>query len=146
MNAIVSIVTAASVLVHVVLGCAAHHAHGAQIVCCLTGAADQSPKPVQHQCCKHKDDSTTHTAVADYDESAPSQPLHKSCDEDRCTAVLASKVIDSVTPVASMLDSPACLVNPPATNTPAMSADYASSQHDLGPPLRPHLCFCVLLI
>ncbi len=145
MNAIVSIVTAASVLVHVVLGCAAHHAHARQVACGLTHAADNSPEPVPHQCCKHKHHSTAHTPAADH-EPAPAQPQHKSCDEDRCTAILAGTVIDSVTLVTATLLADECVGIPKAIRNPTISADYASSQHDLGPPLRPHLCFCVLLI
>jgi hypothetical protein len=146
MNAIVSILTAASVLVHAVLGCCAHHAHGGQIACCSLKTAAQQPDAVHHHCCKHKHNSTSHEALADDDESAPSPAPHKTCDGSRCTAVLISKTSDSHVTLAASLPFVAYSGIAKVTVRPVVSADYASLQHDLGPPLRSHLCYCVLLV
>jgi hypothetical protein len=146
MNGIASIVTAASVLVHAVLGCCAHHAHGGHVACCVSEVTTESPEHSHRHCCNHKHRSTPQESVADPDESTPTPAPHKTCDGSRCTAVLVNKTIDSQATLSAT--SPLAISGeiPKTTVTPAISADYASLQHDLGPPLRAHLCYCVLLV
>jgi hypothetical protein len=147
MNAIVSIVTAASVLVHAALGCCAHHAHGGLVGCCSQRTVEPEPEAVHHHCCKHKHPAASQELVADHDQTEPTPAPHKTCDEGRCNAVLASKTSHSnVTLAAATSPCVACRGIAITTVNPVVTADYASLQHDLGPPLRAHLCYCVLLV
>jgi hypothetical protein len=146
MNAIASIVTATSVLVHAVLGCCSHHAHGGQVACPASKVTTESPEQGHYHCCKHQYQSQPHEAVADQDGSIPAPVPHKSCDESRCAAVLVNKLIDSqVTLSATVPLAVSCEIAKTSVSR-TVSSDYASLQHDLGPPLRAHLCHCVLLV
>ena len=139
MNAIMALLTAASVLVHAALGCCIHHAHGLSIAC-----SDQPVAVTEHAhghspCPSHRHDDSSD------DESSPARP-HENCDEGICSAVAARAPI---TLLDAGVYSFAAAPNSPVDLTPdrrSLHDDYCSLQHDLGPPLRPHLCNLVLLI
>ena len=139
MNAFVALLTAASVLAHAALGCCIHHSHDPDAGRLASRAA---PQPQRGQlsacgkcCCHHQSDETHHSP-------APA----KNCDEQVCVAVagaaptLLLKIVATAFHAAALDDLVAIS---------AGSADYiqlAAVQHDLGPPVRPHLFHCVLLI
>ncbi len=141
MNAIVSIVTAASVLVHTALGCCIEHSHSASVGCVAPSAIRPAHKHAHS--CGHSH-SHDHDG-ADSEGDHPEWP-HKHCDEGACTAVMASKTGPQFEAVTAAFDVMPSVDALHSAGNSAPFVDYSSFQHDLGPPLRPHLCFCVLLI
>jgi hypothetical protein len=139
MNAIVSIVTAASVLVHAALGCCIAHTHSASVGSVSPSATRHIYKHVHH--CHHSHSHEHHDHGGDH----PAWP-HKHCDDGACTAVVASKIGLQFEAVIAAFDSAPSVDAFSAPGKSPAYVDYSSLQHDLGPPLRPHLCFCVLLI
>jgi hypothetical protein len=148
MNAIVSIATAASVLVHALFGCCAHHAHDGQTASVRQSIENVAP-PNPAACCQHGHKhalSGELEAVAQHSDSKPAPMAPSPCDEGRCTAVLVSK-IDSAAPVIAIALPPVCsIATPTQLGNASIRVSYVAQQHHLGPPLRPHLCNLVLLI
>src|SRR5687767_5189393 len=110
MNAMVSIATAASVLVHALLGCCAHHAHNGQTACGVQQAIEKAAPSKPSACCKHghKHALAGEAEALAQHSNSKSSPLPQSpCDEGRCRAVLASKS-DSVVPVIAIALPPVC--------------------------------------
>ena len=141
MNAIMALLTAASVLVHAALGCCIHHAHGLSTACPdqRVAVTEQGHGFDDTACPDHRHDDSGD------DEPSPARP-HHNCDEGVCSAVAARAPI---TLLEAGVYSFKAASNSRVHLTPdrrSLHDDYCSLQHDLGPPLRPHLCNLVLLI
>ena len=141
MNAIMALLTAASVLMHAALGCCIHHAHGSSTAC-----SDQQVAMTQHAheldhsvCPGHRDDDSGD------DEPPPVRP-HESCREGMCSAVAARAPITLLEAGVYSFEAAPHTTSDPTPDRPSLHDGYCSLQHDLGPPLRPHLCNLVLLI
>jgi hypothetical protein len=140
MNAIVTLLTAASVLAHAALGCCFHHSHEPSP--CLTRQPASSIVPAYHAaggpCCGHDHGSQD-------DNGAPDSPRGQ-CEERNCVAVAGTAPILLLKAAVTAINS---LPHADLLATAAASADYvqwAGLEHDLGPPVRPHLFHRVLLI
>jgi hypothetical protein len=140
MNAILALLTAASVLAHAALGCCIHHDHDPSAARLASEAARQPEKDHHSRCatcCRRSQSNGT--------DPSPAAP-GGNCGEQDCVAVAGGpptvllKAADTAFRAAALEDLAAIS---------ASSADYvqfAAVQHDLGPPVRPHLLLRVLLI
>jgi hypothetical protein len=142
MNAIMALLTAASLLAHAGLGCCIHHAHGPSAAC-LGG-------PSVAMNCHERETGHAHSSHNDHehsgrDEQVPKSP-HRSCDEGFCSAIASTPSGNLLKPTQAAFGMippvDLCL----AGGSRTLQADYRWLQHDLGPPLRSHLCNLVLLI
>jgi hypothetical protein len=140
MNAIMALLTAASVLAHAALGCCIHHSHVPNSESPVGLAASHSDR-IQHPACGHCNHHRP-TSEPDHSPAAPGG----DCGEQDCVAVAGAsptvvlKGVDTVFGASPLSDLLA---------TSASSVEYvqtAGLQHDLGPPVRPHLFHGVLLI
>ena len=141
MNTIVALLTAASVLVHAALGCCIHHAHGSPTAC------------AEHQIFVHQHfDELGHSACTGHrhddsgdDGPSPARPP-ENCRVGVCSAIAARA---PTTLLEAGVYGFEAAPHTPAGRTPdrpSLHDGYCSLQHDLGPPLRPHLWNLVLLI
>jgi hypothetical protein len=140
MNAFLALLTAASVLAHAALGCCIHHSHDlgkGQVASKAARQSEHGRHSVCAKCCCHSQSDETH--------HPPAAP-QRNCGEQDCVAVagtapaLLLKIVATAFHAAVLDDLVAISAD---------SADYmqlAAVQHDLGPPVRPHLFHCVLLI
>jgi hypothetical protein len=140
MNAIMALLTAASLLAHAALGCCIHHSHAPNVDILVGHAAppsDANHKSACGHCCDHCPNSQ--------EGHCPAVP-GGNCDEQDCVAVaggpgtIVLKAVQTAFNAAGLADLLA---------VSASSADYVQSaelQHDLGPPVRPHLLIRVLLL
>jgi hypothetical protein len=140
MNAIMALLTAASVLAHAALGCCIHHSHASDAVCLVGHVAPQSDVDCQSacgHCCSHG-----RTLEPDHSPAVPAG----NCGEHDCVAVAGGpattvlKAVETAFNAAGFAD---------LLTISTSSTDYVQSagiQHDLGPPVRPHLFIRVLLI
>lgn len=142
MNATMALLTAASVFVHAALGCCFDHSHAAGAVHL---SVLQEPTSNQHHHVDH-----AHSCEYDHEHSGndePSPPLpHRHCDEGFCTALAGAAPETLLEPTQATFELAPPVELQAVAFTCSLHADYSSLQHDLGPPLRPHLCNLVLLI
>jgi hypothetical protein len=134
MNALFSIVTIVSVLIHGLLGCCWHHDHA--VVRNPAGAKS-------HSCCKHHHH---HAAPHQEQKSQHGKVPHHKCEGETCvfarteaghsTDVLITPAVDSLSLVASA---------PTALAMDSRGAELFSPPL-LRPPVRSHLLHQVLLI
>jgi hypothetical protein len=125
MRSMTTLITTAALLLHITLGCCAHHAHAARGCCNMPVAIHQCAGEELH--CGHEHE---HSTPAPSDERQP----EKSCDELRCYFVAGGKWI-----------SPAHL----AVHVASINAHSTGDAHTIGPAalrVRAHLAFQVLLI
>ena len=139
MNAIVALLTAASVLAHAALGCCVHHSHATSAVLAAQDVA--SAERNEHHACGH----CCHLRQnADDDEPLPAHP--GGCDERDCVAVAGTTPILLLKAAVTAFNSMPLADLLTATASSADYVQWAGLEHDLGPPVRPHLFNCVLLI
>jgi hypothetical protein len=140
MNAIMALLTAASVLAHAALGCCIHHSHSPNVDIVVGHAApppDANHKPACGHCCDHRPN-----AQEDHCPAVPGE----NCGEQDCVAVAGGPATTVVKAVETAFNATGFA---DLLAISASSADYVQSagvQHDLGPPVRPHLLNSVLLI
>jgi hypothetical protein len=129
----ISTAALAAFLLHVLLGCCVHHAHAEQ------GGGDASAHRASHleeHCGHHHEEGT--------DEQVPHAP-GESCHHVDCVFDSVAKVElakDTFTGLIPFL-APSALPTITATSIRPVTL---ALQTDEGPPLRPHLLHCVLLI
>jgi hypothetical protein len=133
MRSLIAAITAAALLLHISLGCCAHHAHAEE----ATGRAAPAAKA---KCC-HDHDHDGHDHA---DESGDTTPT-KCCHESECSFDVGTKVVapqsDWVAPVA---------VLPGATQVALPTSHLELAARSPAPfsalPLRAHLLLQVFLI
>ncbi len=130
MPAWVSLLTAASLALHLALGCGWHHAHAADTICTACEA-------------DHHDEDAEHAHTDHEQHSVPVKPArHNDCEADSCVYITAGKVTATSLAFAGLIEaraSDACLGNPTLVS------------RGLAPPrvvaaVRPHLLYQVFLI
>jgi hypothetical protein len=139
MRSVISTLTAVSVLLHVVLGCCAHHGHAEE-------TAAQQPAPAA--CVHHGCSSQTHakpTPPADSRENAPpSDEREDDCEQGDCAfsaTVEKAETLAKASPGAWLLPDAAL-----AGLSRQLGGGQCVNRHD--PPERPvraHLLYGVLL-
>lgn len=136
MRPIISLITAFAVLLHLVLGCCAHHAHG------------QS-----HANCTHEDPATSHTGGCHaghcHDQEAPVQPSepvvppYEDCHDSHCAFHVASALtfVPDVTVVYAVITDQS-----PAGQLVSLRRTSTRERGDpVEPAVRPHLAYQVFL-
>jgi hypothetical protein len=122
MRSLLCCLTSASVLLHLVLGCCAHHLH-----------AEESHGEHSAAACQHEE----------HEHEAPANRHSPECGESECVFAAAVKEIQPVSAPAIILWLPV-----EASDLPAERLSYQRqlSRHDPPPlPLRVHLLLGVLL-
>src|SRR5262245_16709833 len=97
MRSIISLITAFAVLLHLVLGCCGHHAHGQTHANCPHEHSDAAPTGSCHagHCHDHQE--------APAQPSEPALPPHEDCHESHCTFHIASAM--SFVPDVTVVDA-----------------------------------------
>ena len=141
MRTLIAILTAASLAAHVLLGCCWHHAHGCQKAACA--AADCRGHDHGH----HGHGAHRHPTDPVPGEEDGNRPAGATCNEVRCVFVGGAKPLVVADPATTGHLVWACV--PPAGKL-AVSVSLVrldvGTQHNLPPPVRPHLAKQVLLI
>lgn len=141
MNAIMALLTAASVLAHAALGCCIHHSHD-PFESHRASAAASPGEQREHRACGH---CRGHDQDLHHDDRLPDAP-REQCDERDCVAVAGTA------PTALLKSADTAFISMPLGELLAIAAgsalyvQSAGLEHDLGPPVRPHLFHRVLLI
>jgi hypothetical protein len=136
---IVSIIAANVLVVHVVVGCCAHHAH-------LRAGSEGLAVVNQHGRHVHHSSHRCHHYPAD--SKAPSngeKPCDHSCGEGSCSFLAGSRIIlpELAAPAGILAASPSVLLNQMA---PRLFTADSAPDGILLPPVRSHLAKCVLLV
>ncbi|MEX2139095.1 MAG: hypothetical protein WD894_07535 [Pirellulales bacterium] len=139
MNAIVALLTAASVLAHAALGCCFHHSHAPSNGCLPVRPLSSSEHSYVDHGHRH------HPEHTDDDQHEPAFP-HRHCDEGGCVALAGTPSGTVLKATYAAFDVVPMLNVGLLVGKSSLQTDYSRLQHDLGPPLRPHLCNLVLLI
>ena len=140
-KATASITISAALIYHVLVGCCAHHAHGAVLPAAGIKNEVQSLSTAR-SCSKHRHDAST-TAESGH-ECDPESTPHPDCEEPSCTYVVAKQ-----TTVESPLTDAGFFIAAPIG---ALSELLRRDRGDWlvvpahGPPLRSHLLCQVFLL
>jgi hypothetical protein len=140
-------ITTYVLLVHMLLGCCAHHAHACESHCCSSPAASASACP----CGTHEQDSAiaetmNGDAVGFVAKSGRQREAHH-CEGAACTFLRSQSLSQQLDPFLADVCAPAAVAGPSAAD--ACSSLWARPLAELsigGPPLRVHLLLRVLLI
>ena len=139
MRPLTSLITAAAFLLHLGLGCGAHHEHGATRILCT-----QSVAPIKAPCHhghSHEDERSSP------DSDAPEHPgeSHDDCHETHCTFLVTGKT--TVLPDTLVTALPSIVLDAAVTRTASSSVNWMRDTGDhLHLPVRLHLFNQVLLI
>lgn len=146
MRPLISLFTAASVALHLVLGCCAHHGHASDGMACakyLHGTRHSSHFDLSQVCPHHhgKSPSADEKLPADTDSHPHPTPSHDGCDGVDCAFMIAGKAqLPDMAPAMAM-----------ATVAPLFSrvVPIDAVRYEVGeffwPAVRPHLAHQVLL-
>jgi hypothetical protein len=137
MRAFVSILTAVAFLLHMWLGCCAHHAHAEETTCDRHEAADQHAD-YAHDHPGHE--TPCQQLPEEGDSPCPTEP----CSEGECVFLKVGKLeFDGPAAVAHL---PAPVSDSLAGLSPAKTREAIDSGGLAAPPVRLHLAHQVLLI
>ena len=134
MRQLISLITTAAFLLHLGLGCGAHHAHAAGATACALPTL-----PADHGHCPGHDHSVP-------DSETPEHPgSHDDCHETHCTFLVAGKT--TVVPDTLVTALPPVAFDTVLAQTASSSANWLRDTGDhLRLPVRLHLFHQVLLI
>lgn len=139
----ISITALAAFVLHALLGCCVHHAHAAGDGECAWHVQLPKISVALHEC-GHSHAEELHDD-ADSDTTPRDQSPRVPCDEVECVFTSVAKVEFA----KNWLAEPIALAVPALLVADVQQQASVSTQVHaicLGPPLRPHLMFCVLVI
>lgn len=141
MRSIVSLTTVASLLLHLWLGCCAHHGHSVA-ACACTGDAEEA-NCVEGDC---ECESSENAGAAEIGGTAPhEQPVPTNgCTENECVFVSVLKVTAPID-FDSAASQPVAILSDEGVSL-SSSARGRADELQPAPPLRRHLLQRVLLI
>jgi hypothetical protein len=133
MRSIVTLATAAAVVLHALLGCCAHHAHAVE-------ASEDQPTS---RICSHAHHDHEHGPVSEQPGPTDSDP-ETPCGDAECAFLLAGKlVVDGADCYATL---PVGFIGPASANTSTLAATIAvDSGGPVPTPVRLHLLHQILL-
>ncbi len=148
MRTIITLIAAAAFVLHLTLGCCAHHAHAVEGSVCSEHA---STVHHNHGCKGHGGNSHSHGSH-DHDSQPPADgPADEECPGHHCNAghcafMAAGKTVIAKDTYLAVLP---LFVAAPLTHvsiSPRISATISNSGRLIAPPVRTHLFNQVLLI
>lgn len=138
MRSIVSLITASALLLHMWLGCCAHHAHAAEERPCALHSGSEAA--VGHDHC-HGHEHPAPRSDSPHHPGGPSDDCHES----HCTFLVAGKTIVVLDSLISPLPELAIDAHVAQAASSSIHSICETDDH-LRPPVRLHLYYQVLLI